>query len=315
MSQSWQGRGLPPIAEERLDEARRSGTWSSALSTAEFAGVRAAGFEPVGQVLGSTVYHIGYAARYACAGSWSGWNLGVSSTEVSGGGSRWSAFGPLVKALYDARRLAIGRMVAECEQLGGDGVVGVGLRIGHFPAGGLEFRALGTAVRARGDVHVAKPFTSHVSGQEFAKLVLAGWIPAGLVLGISIGTRHDDWRTISQTRWSAGNTEVSGYTDLMNQARHDARQQLGRDVERVGADGVVISEMDVQVRERECPSQEGRRDHIVEANLLGTAIARFDRGVRHTATSSLAIMSLDPERRKRAREKNIRTFVPGTYAR
>ena len=59
-------------------------------------------------------------------------------------------------------------------------------------AGGLEFTALGTAVRARGNTRPKKPFTSHVTGQEFAKLIHAGYVPTGLVLGISIASRHDD---------------------------------------------------------------------------------------------------------------------------
>lgn len=310
MSGPWSGSGLPPIALERVAEGRRSGTWSSALSTAEFAGVRAAGFSPVGQVLGSAVYHLGYAAGYRCAGAWSGGGWG-SRTEVSSGG--WSAFAPLVRALYDARRTAIGRMVEETTALGGDGVVGVRLHVGPFPAGGLEFRALGTAVRAGGDVHPKHPFTSHLSGQEFAKLMLAGWVPTGLALGISIGTRHDDWRTFNQTRWRSGNTEVDGYTELVNLARHDARHQLEGDVRRLGGDGVVVSEMDLDVRHRECPAQEHAHDHIVEATFLGTAITRFDRRHgAHTRTSSLAIMSLDPERRRAARTRDISVrLTPG----
>ena len=43
---------------------------------------------------------------------------------------------------------------------------------------------------------------------------MKGWVPAGLVLGISIGSRHDDWLTVGQTRWGAGNAEVVGYTEL-----------------------------------------------------------------------------------------------------
>ena len=66
-------------------------------------------------------------------------------------------------------------------------------------------------------------------------------MPVGLALGISVGARHDDWLTVNQTRWGAGNTEVSGYTDLVNQTRHDAREQLEKDVARLGADGVVVT--------------------------------------------------------------------------
>jgi len=126
-------------------------------------------------------------------------------------------------------------------------------------------------------------------------------VPAGLVLGISIGSRHDDWLTVGQTRWGAGNAEVVGYTELVNEVRHDARTQVGRDVSRLGAEGVVIADMEMQVRERECPVQEGRRDHIVEATIIGTAIARFAREAKRAGESSLAMLSLDPQRRQAAR--------------
>jgi uncharacterized protein YbjQ (UPF0145 family) len=130
---------------------------------------------------------------------------------------------------------------------------------------------------------------------------MKGWMPVGLVLGISIGARHDDWRTRVQTRWGAGNTEVGGYTELVNDTRHDARQELARDVTRHGAEGVVIADMELRVSERECPASEGNRDHIVEATTIGTAITRFSRSAEGHAAPALAIMSLDPQRRQAAR--------------
>ena len=182
------------------------------------------------------------------------------------------------------------------------------------PGRGLEFKAIGTAIRAPGVPPVAewpgrgrgskdrkKPFSSDLTGQDFAKLIMKAWVPAGLVLGISIGSRHDDWLTVGQTRWGAGNAEVTGYTELVNDARHDARQRLEREVTQLGAEGVVIATMDMRVRERECPVQEGRRDHIVEATTIGTAIARFSRSEQRHSGPTLAIMSLDPQRRQAAR--------------
>jgi uncharacterized protein YbjQ (UPF0145 family) len=130
---------------------------------------------------------------------------------------------------------------------------------------------------------------------------MKGWVPAGLALGISIGSRHDDWLTVGQTRWGSGNAEVIGFTELVNDARHDARQQLERDVARLGGEGVVIADMQMRVRERECPVQEGRRDHIVEVTTIGTAIARFARSENRHSGPTLAIMSLDPQRRQAAR--------------
>jgi uncharacterized protein YbjQ (UPF0145 family) len=300
------GQELPPAAESRMAEIRRSGTWGSALSADEFTAIRAVGFEPVGQVLGAAVYNIGYTGGYGCPGAWAGFGGYAgpyqSVTSVSGTGMIGS-FGPMVQMMYQARRQAIGRMTAECEELGGHGVVGVALTIGSFPAGGLEFKAIGTAVRAPGGVPLKHVFTSDLSGQDFSKLITAGWVPAGLALGISIGARHDDWLTINQTRWGSGNSEVSGYTDLVNQTRHDARSQMERDVTRLGAGGVVVKTMDLRIRERECPMQEHRRDHIAEATIIGTAIVQFDRRRAERGENSLAILSLDPQRRQAARVK------------
>ena len=300
-----------------MEEIRRSGTWGSALTSDEFAAIRSAGFEPVGQVLGAAVYNIGYTGAYNCPGAWGSWGgYGMPArtvTQVSSQGG-FGSFAPLVKTMYESRHKALDRMTTECAELGGHGVVGVRLTIGSFPAGGLEFKAIGTAVRAPGAPPAESwsvgpsgrrrtPFTSDLSGQDFAKLIMTGWVPVGLALGISIGSRHDDWLTVGQTRWGSGNAEVIGWSELVNDARNDSRQQLEKDVRRLGGEGVVIATMEMRVRERECPAMEGRRDHIVEATSIGTAIARFTRsGHRHpSARKTLAIMSLDPQRRQAAR--------------
>ncbi len=300
---------LPAVAEARMAEIRRSGTWGSALTSDEFAVIRSVGFEPVGQVLGAAVYNIGYTGGYNCPGAWGSWGYGMPAQTVTQVSSRggFGSFAPLVQTMYDARHKALDRMTTECEELGGHGVVGVLLTIGPFPSGGLEFKAIGTAIRAPGVPPVSqwtrrkKPFTSDLSGQDFTKLIMKGWVPTGLALGISIGSRHDDWLTVGQTRWGAGNAEVTGYTELVNDARHDARQQLERDVARLGGEGVVIATMEMRVRERECPVQEGRRDHIVEATTIGTAIAKFARSEQQHSKPTLAVMSLDPQRRQAAR--------------
>ena len=41
------------------------------------------------------------------------------------------------------------------------------------------------------------------------------------------------------------------------------------------AEGVVTADMEMRVRERDCPAVVGRRDHVVEVTLVGTAIASF----------------------------------------
>lgn len=289
-----------------MAEITHSGTWGSALSTAEFAAIRSAGFEPAGQVLGAAVYNIGYRGGYGCPGAWGGGaffgGFTQTQTQLSGRGG-WGSFGPLTQAMYSARRTAISRMTAECAALGGHGVVGVRLTIGSFPAGGLEFKAIGTAVRVPGSRASRQPFTSDLSGQDFAKLISTGWVPVGLALGISIGARHDDWMTRRQRSWGAGNTEVAGYTELVSSTRHDASEQLRSDVARMGAEGVVVAVNDLRVSERECPSAEGNADHIAEATIIGTAITRFTPRAAADGPASLAILSLDPQRRQAARTR------------
>ena len=287
---------LPEAARARMASIRSSGTWGSALTTDEFAAIRGAGFEPVGQVFGAAVYGAGDTG-YRCPGPWRPSGAGAQArpaTQVSGQGGAGS-FGPLVQAMYAARHAAIDRMTAECAELGGHGVVGVRLSRGSFRFGGAEFTAIGTAVRAPGAAPgPLTPFTSDLSGQDFAKLLTTGWVPAGLVLGISIGSRHDDRTTTRQARWTSGNAEVAGWTELVSSSRHDARIQLESDVRRLGAEGVVIAGMSMQVSVRDCPETVGRRDHVVEATLIGTAIARFAPAGRPRSGPALAIMSLGP---------------------
>jgi uncharacterized protein YbjQ (UPF0145 family) len=287
-----------------MTEIRPGGSWGSALTAGEFAAVRSAGFEPVGQVFGAAVYAVGLTGGYRCPGTWgpSGEKGAARPATAVSGRAGLGAFGPLVEAMGQARHTAIDRMITECAQLGGHGVVGVRLSRGSFALGGLEFKAIGTAVRAPGAAPGRRaPFTSGLSGQDFAKLIMAGWVPAGLALGIWIGSRHDDWATARQTRWRSGNVEVAGWTELVNQARHEARRRLEDDVERLGAEGVVIASMKMRVREQDCPVTVGRRDHIVEATLIGTAIAAFSRAGQGRAEPPLAVISLNPQPNQAAR--------------
>jgi hypothetical protein len=58
----------------------------------------------------------------------------------------------------------------------------------------------------------------------------------------------------------------------------------------------VIATMQMRVRERDCPESVGRRDHIVEATLIGTAVARFSRAGQPHDGPALTVMSLNPYR-------------------
>jgi uncharacterized protein YbjQ (UPF0145 family) len=57
---SLQEGRLPVAAQERIDELRQGeAPWTSDLTVDELAAIRHAGFEPVGMVMGSSVYYIG----------------------------------------------------------------------------------------------------------------------------------------------------------------------------------------------------------------------------------------------------------------
>jgi hypothetical protein len=144
------------------------------------------------------------------------------------------------------------------------------------------------------------PFTCDLSGQDFAKLIMTGWVPAGLVLGISIGSRHDDRDTARQTRWRSGNTEVAGWTELVNESRHDARRQLESDVERFGAEGVVMPPWRCG-----CANGTARPGGPPRPHRGGNPYRHRHHQVlpcqRASRPAALAIMSLDPQRRQAAR--------------
>src|SRR3989442_5676975 len=151
-----QGSDLPSHARERLNimrgDAKHHSLFTSDLSVNEFLLVREAGFDPVGLVVGSSIYHIGYQRA--------NWN---QNQEMN----------VLTQAMYHARELAMTRMEEEADTLGSDGIVGVRLEVTRYEWGeGLaEFMAVGTAIKhkAGGNYRTPdnRPFTSDLSGQDF----------------------------------------------------------------------------------------------------------------------------------------------------
>ena len=85
--------------------------------------------EPLGLVMGTSVYHIGIQV--------SRWGVSQELPVLS-------------QAMYHARELAMARMESEADALGADGVVAVQLRPLNyaFSPEVVEFVAVGTAVKA-----------------------------------------------------------------------------------------------------------------------------------------------------------------------
>jgi len=145
---------VPPAAQARLAELTARRTWGSALEVNEFAAISRVGFKPVGQVLGAAVYNVGDTGGEECPYGLQvfrgqGTPTGGVRRRPAGAAAIGSAHA-LVSVLYQARRAALTRMTAECAALGGHGIIGVTLTVGPFGDDDtLEFRAVGTAIRAK----------------------------------------------------------------------------------------------------------------------------------------------------------------------
>jgi uncharacterized protein YbjQ (UPF0145 family) len=203
----------------------------------------------------------------------------------------------IAQALVEGYMTAIGRMTKECSDLDGHGIVGTSLRVTENPGGDftpatIEFKAIGTAVRGRGGPPLARPFTSEVSGQDFAKLLTDGWAPAGIVLGIGVAGLHDTLVTTSSGPWGTGNAEVPSYTGLVASARQDARSRLEETVRGLGAEGAVVSAMTLRVRSEDCHAHLAAADHFVQALITGTAVSRFAGRHAPAPSPSLTVLPL-----------------------
>jgi uncharacterized protein YbjQ (UPF0145 family) len=243
--------GVPEHGRARLEQNRK-GLFTSDLSVNEFLLVRDAGFEPLGLVVGSSIYHIGFQQR-----SWSG----SQEMEV------------LSSAMYTARDLAMTRMEEEADDLGADGVVGVRLQVGRYEWGQdmAEFMAIGTAIRHReGKLHRApsgRPFTSDLNGQDFWTLLRTGHRPVGMVMGTCV--YHVGRRGLVKTIGQAGkNVELSNYTQALYDARELAMERMQSEASDAQAQGIV----GVQIQE----SSHGWGSHVIEFFAVGTAIVAAD---------------------------------------
>jgi len=243
--------GIPESGRDRIQRMKQEvarGFFTSDLSVNEFLLVKESGFEPLGLVLGSSIYHIGYQQAM--------WN---QSQEM----------GVLTQAMYHARELAMTRMEEEADQLGADGVVGVRLDIGRYEWGAdlAEFIAVGTAVKhAAGELHRApngRPFTSDMNGQDFSTLLRAGYRPAGLVMGNCVYhvARQGMLASLKQV---GRNLEMPNFTQALYEARELAMERMGTEAEQLQAEGIVGA----RIIER----SHGWGSHVIEFFAIGTGV-------------------------------------------
>jgi uncharacterized protein YbjQ (UPF0145 family) len=253
---------LPLRAQERLGEIGNAGGgfFTSDLSVGEFALVDAIGLQPLAQVMGSSVYHVGWQQRPGAFGM----QMGGISQELTVVSQAWNT----------ARLRAFARLEQEAKLVGADAVVGVRLTVGRhdWAAGAIEYVAVGTAVRSRGAEHTERPALTDLSGQDYWKLWQAGHRPLGVVGASTVHYVIPGFATQqAQSGFSASwvNQELKDFTRGVYDARETALGRMTAEAEKQGAAGVVGVSIRHEIEQREAG---GRRDLLVTFHVLGTAI-------------------------------------------
>jgi uncharacterized protein YbjQ (UPF0145 family) len=179
--------GIPLRAEERLAEEKGAHRrlFTSDLSVSEFLLVRGAECEPIAQVMGSSVFHVGKISDYR-----------GKTEEVT----------TLSHAHRSSRRAALDRLQQEAALVEADAVVGVHIRdrmitMGSRGKGGdaggevLEFTVIGTAVKAPWIQHPpGKPVLTDLSGQDLWALHQDGFQPCGFLFEFC---RYHAWHVMN----------------------------------------------------------------------------------------------------------------------
>jgi uncharacterized protein YbjQ (UPF0145 family) len=255
----------PQAANARLAKtagANPAGVFTSDLSVSEYVLLGEAGFEPLGFVVGSSIYHIGLQV-----GRWN------QNTELQ----------VLTQAMYNARELAMVRMRAEADHLGADGIVGVQLRMQMYAWGQhcLEFVATGTAVRhlTGAGAHRAPDggaFTSDLSAQDFFRLLAAGAVPVAFVLGTCV--YHVAHQSIMQSlRQTGQNQEMLQFTQGVYEARELALTRMQSEAAAAQSSGIVGVTVEVK--------NHVWGEHATEFLATGTAVRRLADEHKLPATS------------------------------
>jgi uncharacterized protein YbjQ (UPF0145 family) len=258
--------GIPLSAVRRLSELRERGrSFTSELSVGGFALCDQLGLSVLSQVMGSSVYQMGYQS------SWGPMELGAPGlVELD----------TLSEALNEVRGRALGRMAEEARHVGADLVIGVNTRATESEQGGslvLEHLAVGTAVgdgRARG----GSPVLSELSVADYAKLRSAGYEPLGIVAWSSVFFASYAFAMLGVSGpgmlGGVQNYELREFTQAVYGARETVMSRITEQAASLGAAGVVGVRLAHVVQRRQLGGMAGREASgvMVTFDAIGTAI-------------------------------------------
>ncbi|MEO8973811.1 MAG: heavy metal-binding domain-containing protein [Ktedonobacteraceae bacterium] len=267
--QAIQAGGLPLQAQRRLQEEVAAGhpLFSSDLSVNEFSLTRSLGYLPLSQVMGSSIYQVG-------------WQYNRNYTY----NTRFSELTVLTQAHQHAAQLALSRLDQEAALLKAHGVIGVRLNSRGYEWGQnmIEYTAIGTAIKLPNTPLPAHPFLSDLSGQEFWTLIQAGYYPVGIAYGycsyyVQLGSNY----TNQLKGWYMGGTynqEIAPFSQGIYDSRHLAEQRVVEMAKRFNAFGVVGMHIDCKrdvvdyEQEREGYPTQYYMDLSIHFSAIGTAI-------------------------------------------
>lgn len=299
--------GIPLSAERRLHElSERGGSFTSDLSVNGFALCHQLGLKPLSQVMGSSIYQMGYQGGAWGQGEWGGM-----------GQTYMVELDTLSRALNEVRSRALGRMAEEAMHVGADAVVEVDTRAGESSletgSVSLEHTVFGTAVkreagasntgthRGEGGKHGSKqqgsrqpgsgqhesgrhgggrPVLTELSVADFSKLVRGGFEPLGIVAWSSVFFASYNYGPgmSGGSMMSVGgmqNFELREFTRAFYNARESVMGELNAQASTMGASGIV----GVRIGHRAVPHTlsggMGGRERsglMVTFNAIGTAI-------------------------------------------
>lgn len=280
--------GIPLRASERLAEERgeHARLFTSDLSVSEFLLTKHAKCDPISQVMGSSIYHVGQIPDYK-----------GKTAEIT----------IISDAHRESRRLALGRLQQEAELVGADAVVGVHLRdrmitMGSRGKGGddggevLEFTVVGTAVRAPWITHPpGHPIITDLSGQDLWALQQDGFEPCGFLFEFC---RYHVWHVTQGA--GIGSQELGAASDAVEKARSIAARKLTTQAAKHQAEFVVGSEVSFRVKEVPCGFGGCELDDLdVDVSWFGTGIRRIPGARPATHSTPPLILSMMPVGRRK----------------
>lgn len=270
--------GIPLAAQRRLTELREgSAAFTSDLSVADFALCHQLGLKPLSQVMGTSIYQIGYQPT--------GWGMMRELGELEVISQAWN----------ETRERAFSRLAQEAMALGASAVVGVEVRSGmanwtEVAGGAIEYVVSGTAVRREreGDrAHGQGPVLTELSVADYAKLLAAGVEPAGIVAWTSVFfisliyfQAEREERGLGSSMLGGGllsggafqNFEYRGATQGFYGARETVMERLNYQAQQLGASGIVGVRIGHTVRGTQGGSGSGGAGLIASFSALGTAV-------------------------------------------